>query len=105
MDENFPTKEDIEKLLNKTDIRMCEVCERTREIVGVYSSAVIAMSFAFCQDCIDNRAEPMWVFHDFVPKEKGAIADWALDLTFYDHGDRKYVTAESLLKEKFWVDK
>ena len=39
------------------DIRQCDCCGRTRE-VGVASSQLGGVSFAYCKECLNNNAEP-----------------------------------------------
>lgn len=66
----------------------CDCCRRdknTHPVLGVASSGVVAMSFAWCHECLREHAEPEIVFiywRDEVAGVDGieGLADWALDM-------------------------
>src|SRR5688572_10857298 len=43
------------------DIRECEVCLRVQQ-VHVVSSSLAAMSHAYCEECLNRGAEPLWAW-------------------------------------------
>lgn len=69
----------------------CDVCKRDRE-THVASSTTGAISFAFCNECLQNNAEPEWtleyLYSDVGHKGEG-LADWVKQLKTYK--DDKYI--------------
>ena len=42
-------------------MRICDVCNR-ESFVSIHSCFLTAMSFAYCEQCDDYFAEPLWVW-------------------------------------------
>lgn len=61
---------------------VCDVCERTdQEVVGVASSSLGPMSFAWCRECLQHCAEPKWML-EFVRDQD----NWRVHLAgFWEH--------------------
>jgi hypothetical protein len=70
-----------------TEVRKCDVCRRERE-VGVASSTLGAVSFAFCKECLEHRAEPAGMF-EFTLEEVGEhfVAPWVKSLNTFMDGE------------------
>jgi hypothetical protein len=72
----------------------CDVCGRS-PTVGVASSALGAVSWAFCSECLNKPAEPEVMFQttaDTTGGGKGA-ADWVADIHTYKNGQYMSWTA------------
>lgn len=69
---------------------ICDCCFREeKEVVGVFSSSLGAVSWAFCQECLDKIAEPECMFdymHDFVSDNLGGLAEWCQQFTTFKDG-------------------
>ena len=83
-----------------SDIRKCECCGRVKEVM-VASSTLGAISFAYCSECNVMNAEPLDMITGAI-ESVGIehIADWVLDLTYFDDETKKYVRVRKL-KEKY----
>lgn len=60
----------------------CDVCAQ-REPIGVFSSALGPVSFAYCAECGASGREPYWLVVGVVAMNGGtpdATAAWALDV-------------------------
>lgn len=71
---------------------LCDVC-RKNEMAGVASSALGAVSWAFCRECLAKNAEPEVMFahiFDDVSDNGEGIADWVKDMTTFKDG--RYIT-------------
>ncbi len=77
-------------------IRKCDCCGRERES-HVCSSALGAVSFAYCSECLTNNAELKNVIIGTIEMLNGDVASWVLDLNYYDDG---YKSAK-ILKENY----
>ena len=79
------------------DVRKCDCCLRERE-VDVYSSSLGAVSFAYCKECSNNNAEPKGIIVSTIEMLGGDVAEWVLNLTYYDTEEQKYKSAKELKK-------
>lgn len=64
---------------------ICTVCGRSA--IGVASSVLGAMSFAYCKECLEQGAEPLPML-TFVINDVGEqdIAEWVKELKSYNEG-------------------
>ncbi len=85
--------------MSATEVRPCERCGREREIVGVWSSTLGAISFCGCKECLDFGAEPKGFVLSQVADLGGwdAVVDGALFLAVFHKG--RYVPAYAA-----WID-
>ena len=72
----------------------CDICGRPAK--GVASSTLGAFSYAICQDCLTNNAEPEDILRGVVEDCGGDVCDWVKELMIYRDG--KYV----LLTDTDW---
>ena len=79
------------------DIRKCDCCNRVRE-VDVYSSSLGAVSFAYCKECSNNNAEPKMIIISTIEMLYGDVAEWVLNLNYYDTEEQKYKSAREFKK-------
>lgn len=71
---------------------LCNCCQRGG-VIGVASSSMGAISFAFCVPCLQQSAEPEVMFrylYDEVSTEGEGIADWVKEM--YTWKDGKYIS-------------
>lgn len=64
---------------------LCDVCQ-TNTALGVASSTLGAMSNAYCRECLNNHAEPYWMFiytYYEVGNQGEGLADWVKTLKTY----------------------
>lgn len=66
----------------------CDVCSKSA--VGVASSSLGAISYAYCDECLLRYAEPVTAFEITYEVTSGDVADWVKELTTYVDG--KYLT-------------
>ena len=66
----------------------CDVCSKSA--VGVASSSLGAISYAYCDECLLRYAEPITAFEITYEVTSGDVADWVKELTTYVDG--KYLT-------------
>jgi hypothetical protein len=66
----------------------CDVCGKSA--VGVASSSLGAISYAYCNECLLRYAEPVTAFEITYEVTSGDVADWVKELTTYVDG--KYLT-------------
>lgn len=74
----------------------CDVCQRDRE-VGVASLPFAPMSVAFCRECLEHNAYPLWALHaqyEMVGGPKNA-ADWFKGLSSFVDG--QYIDGKDVL--------
>lgn len=65
----------------------CEVCNR-QGVIGVASSSMGAISFAFCLECAQQPAEPEFMFtFTYHSTGGGNVAEWVRDMYTW-RGDR-----------------
>lgn len=78
----------MDKAPTPTPKLTCEVCGQ-HEAVGVASCSFGAMSLAYCQQCLDQKAEPLWgfdyMFTDVSDNGEG-LADWWSKMTTWKDG-------------------
>lgn len=67
----------------------CDVCGR-QGIVGVASSCLGAISFAFCAECLSQGAEPEFMLGFTWDMTGGNPAEWVRELKTYKDG--RYIT-------------
>ncbi len=67
----------------------CDVCRRAG-VVGVASSSMGAVSWAFCRECLDNLAEPECMFEHTFECCGDEVADWVRSMSTWRNGS--YVT-------------
>ncbi len=66
----------------------CDVCSKSA--VGVASSSLGAISYAYCNECLLRYAEPVTAFEITYEVTSGDVADWVRTLTTFIDG--KYLT-------------
>ena len=67
----------------------CEVCGSEEHIAGVASSTKGAVSFCYCQLCLNMGADPKFIC-DFTVENCGGIENVGCSLTYYDKSDDTY---------------
>lgn len=69
---------------------MCEICNKN-ESKGVCSSQLGGISYAYCQECLDRRAEAKEMIEVTLEINGGweNTADWVKDLTYFEDGEYK----------------
>jgi len=72
----------------------CDVCGEPA--VGVASSSLGAISYAYCEECLLRYAEPVTAFEITYEVTSGDVADWVKELTTYVNG--KYLTWDEWLQ-------
>lgn len=72
----------------------CDVCSKSA--VGVASSYLGAISYAYCDECLLRYAEPVTAFEITYEVTSGDVADWVKELTTYVNG--KYLTWDEWLQ-------
>lgn len=82
-------------MMTKFGIDMCEICNKN-ESKGVCSSQLTAFSYAYCQECLDHKAERKEMIEATLKINGGweNTADWVKDLTYFEGG--KYKEASCL---------
>lgn len=67
---------------------ICDVCDREREI-GVASLPFMPMSVAFCRECLEKDAYPLWALHIGAELNDGYenTADWFKELKSFKDGE------------------
>ena len=75
----------------------CDCCQR-EGVVGVASSCLGAISFAWCRPCLDHGAEPAWMLMFTFQMTEGQCAEWVRGLSTWVDG--KYVTWDEWVKDK-----
>lgn len=75
----------------------CNVCHQ-REAVGVFASSYGAVSFAYCQDCLDAGREPYGALVVYLMgvSSMGAVSEWAKPII------RATLQAEGKTEEEFF---
>jgi len=63
----------------------CNVCNKN-EALGVASSALGAISFAYCRTCLDHNADPYWIIQSSFKDCRGEVAEWAQAMSIYRNG-------------------
>ena len=76
--------------------RKCDICGRIGE-VQVVSSALGAVSFAYCSDCLLNNAEPKNLIQGTIEMLDGKVGKWVLELTYFDSITETYESAHKLM--------
>lgn len=76
----------------------CNCCQRDKEqhpVIGVAASGMVAMSFAWCHECLLNGAEPEMVCHymrdDVANGDKNALVPQIFE-GLHTFKDGKYIT-------------
>lgn len=87
---------DKDKFLAETK---CDTCGQ-QGVIGVASSSLGPISFAFCLECAHKPAEPEFMFvMAYWNSDKGeGVADWVRSMYTYDREEQKYVSWND------WVD-
>lgn len=75
----------------------CNVCDKN-EAVGVFASSCGAVSFAYCQDCLDAGREPYGALAAHLMGASGMedVAEWAKPIV------RATLKAEGKTEEEFF---
>ena len=76
----------------------CNICNRERETF-VASSALGAVSFAYCNECLNREAEQKGLIQGTIEMLNGDVADWVLNLTYFDTKTETYISAEVLMED------
>ena len=77
----------------------CDVCGEPA--LGVASSCLGPMSNAYCRECLNNQAEPFWMFvYAFyeIGHDGEGLADWVHELTTFVDG--AYLTFTEFAKQE-----
>ena len=74
---------------------ICEICNINVSI-GVASSTLGPMSMAMCSTCVENHAEPEWLFKYILKETKGNVSEHVQDLSTFVDG--KYILWNDWLK-------
>ncbi len=64
---------------------ICNVCDKN-EALGVASSTLAAMSFAYCRECLEHNADVYGLIQFSFEECEGHVADWVLELSIYRDG-------------------
>ena len=78
----------------------CNVCEE-HEALGVASSALGAVSFAYCRECLEHNADVYGMIQFSFEDCQGKVADWVKDLSIYKDG---IYTRIRDLPDDWWKD-
>lgn len=75
----------------------CDVCGRERE-VGVASLPFAAVSVAYCRECLQENAFPLWALHASAEIAGGyaGMADWFQELRSYKDG--RYIDGKEVVR-------
>ena len=74
----------------------CDVCGRPA--LGVACSSVGGISYAYCEECLKNFAEPLSAFEFWHETLGDDVADWVKEVTTYINGE--YVSYVDWIKSK-----
>ena len=75
----------------ETKNNICDVCGYANHFVGVYTSALGAMSFGFCGICLSMRAEPKWMVDSTIDLCGGLDrVNEDANLTYYEKETDRY---------------
>lgn len=79
-------------------IGKCDVCERDNREVGVASLPFAAMSIAFCKECLNEDAFPLWALHANAEMCGGyeECADWFKQMKSFHDG--KYIDGKEVIR-------
>ena len=76
-------------------VSKCDCCLRERAS-EVYSSSLGAMSFSYCNECTHLNVEPKGIIVGTIEMLYGDVAQWVLDLEYYDVEEKTYKSAKAL---------
>jgi hypothetical protein len=78
----------------------CECCNRQKELVGVASIPALPMSIAWCKECLDNSAIPLfaadYLFQDVRGDLNQIVPSYLDDQTVFKDG--KYIVVREAMK-------
>jgi len=68
---------------------LCEVCKKREAVVVGSCTLAQAISHAYCQECIKQRADPIWCFFAVIDGVGGLnhLADWCRSVRSYYCGE------------------
>ena len=69
----------------------CQCCGREDSNLIVASSALGAVSFAYCVECNRNYAEPLGMLNAVYESCGGDVAEWMLDVKYYNPKTQFYM--------------
>ena len=68
----------------------CQCCGRENGEMIVASSALGAVSYAYCVECAMCYAEPLGMLNAVYEMCEGDVAKWMLDVKYYDEKTKSY---------------
>jgi len=75
----------------------CDVCQR-KPVIGVASSSLGPISLAYCRECANKPAEPLWLF-EFTYEQCGTEVREDIKSMFAWMGD-EYISWDEFVKTK-----
>ena len=87
----------MESNMGINTVNKCDCCLRERAS-EVYSSSLGAVSFSYCKECSHMDAEPKGIIIGTIEMLDGDVAEWVLNLTYYDTEEQTYKSAKELKK-------